>query len=191
MLKKKIPVIVVILSVLLGACQANQSTVHSETPAAYPAPGDMSDVQEPAYPSPQDMPIAQETIYPYPVTGDEPASSPLEPTFAPQAGDENLATGTVYPDLKASEILLLESYPVQVNLVLRGDLPTPCNQLRVKVAEPDAENRIQVEAYSVLDPNSICTQVLEPFEAQVALGSFTSGKYTVYVNGKFLGEFTI
>ena len=78
---------------------------------------------------------------------------------------------------------------MQINLVLRGELPTPCNQLRIKVTPPDAQNLIQVNVYSVVDPDQICTQVLEPFEAVVSLGSFTSGKYSVYVNGEYLGEF--
>jgi hypothetical protein len=59
------------------------------------------------------------------------------------------------------------------------------------VSKPDAQNRIQVEAYSVIDPNRLCTQVISPFETQITLGSFTSGKYSVYINGEYLGEFTV
>lgn len=193
MLKRRLSVFIVILSLLLGACQGNQPPASPETPGAYPYPveGGTTAGQETAYPAPVEMPVYPETPYPPPETGGGGAVMPVEPVYGTQPGDENLEVGSVFLNLEESDILLLESYPVQVKLVLRGDLPTPCNQLRVKVSEPDAQNRIQVEVYSVVDPNAICIQVIQPFEAQIALGSFTSGKFSVYVNGEYLGEFTI
>jgi hypothetical protein len=179
MLKTKNSLFFVILSVLLVACQANQVNVQKETPAAYP------------YPSPGDVPVVQETAYPYPATGGDQAGSDLAPAYAPKPEDANLETGMVFLNLEDSGLLLQESFPVQVTLLLSGDLPTPCHQLRVKVSPPDSENRIQVDAYTVVDPDMICTQVIKPFETQVALGSFESGKYTVFINGEYLGEFTI
>ena len=83
----------------------------------------------------------------------------------------------------------MESYPVQIMLALKGSLPTPCNQLRVVDNPPDKQNRIQVEVYSVLDPEQMCAQVLEPFEANIGLGSFPRGHYSVWVNGEMVGEF--
>ena len=41
--------------------------------------------------------------------------------------------GPVYLD--ATEILYLESFPVQVRLVLRGALPTPCHEAVWKIEE--------------------------------------------------------
>jgi hypothetical protein len=110
-----------------------------------------------------------------------------ENPYAPQPGDHMLSRGNVY--LESTDLLILESYPVKVNLYLSGNLPTPCNQLRVVVPEADADNRIYIEAYSVIDPNAICIQVLEPFDTTISLGSFTSGHYEVYVNGELIGEF--
>jgi hypothetical protein len=54
---------------------------------------------------------------------------------------------------------------------------------------PDDQNQIQVEVYSVIDPEQMCIQVLEPLEANIGLGSFPSGHYTVFVNGEQVGEF--
>lgn len=116
-----------------------------------------------------------------------PETPPLIHPYAPQSGDSLLMRGEVYLD--QVDILILESYPVQITLQLTGNLPTPCHKLRVSVADPDAENRIHIQAYSVADPNAICIQILEPFDASIPLGSFPGGHYTVWVNGEKVGEF--
>ncbi len=124
-----------------------------------------------------------------PVTSDDqPAgvapASPLDPI----PGEENMKRGLATID--TSELLQLESYPLQVVLNLKGTLPTPCHHLRAKVSGPDGENRIQVEVYSLVDPNEICIQVIQEFESSIPLGSFPDGSYTVWLNGKQVGEFT-
>jgi hypothetical protein len=85
--------------------------------------------------------------------------------------------------------LIRESYPPQITLSLQGNLPTPCHNLRAKISEPDAENKINVEVYTVVDPNMMCTQVLKPFQETVELGTFPNGHYSVFVNGELVGEF--
>ena len=112
---------------------------------------------------------------------------PINSEYLPQRDDGDLTHGNVYID--RSELLIMESYPVQIALVLQGSLPTPCNQLRVIAKPPDKQNRIQVDVYSVVDPELICVQVLEPFEANSGLGSFPPGHYSVWVNGEMIGEF--
>ena len=54
---------------------------------------------------------------------------------------------------------------------------------------PDKQNQIYVEVYSVILPDQMCAQVLEPFEANVGLGSFSAGHYSIWVNGEMIGEF--
>jgi hypothetical protein len=191
MLTSKIFVTVLILAIFLTACQADPTAVQPESPGADPYPPAIyvPIIQEPAYPAPGDVPVEQDPVNPYPASGQGPMGSYTDPVYAPQTGDADLTVGNALPDLQASDLLVLESYPVQINLVLRGDLPTPCNQLRIKVTPPDDQNRIQVQVYSVVDPNQLCTQVLEPYEALVSLGSFAGGKYSIYVNGEYLGEF--
>ena len=115
------------------------------------------------------------------------APKPINSAHLPQREDGNLARGNVTID--RSELLVMESYPIQVTLVLGGSLPTPCHELRVIAKPPDEENRIQVEAYSVTDPAQLCAQALEAFEANIGLGSFQSGHYSVWVNGEKAGEF--
>lgn len=116
-----------------------------------------------------------------------PSTRPINSAYLPKADDGKLTRGNVFID--DSQLLVMESYPVQIALALRGSLPTPCNQLRVIANPPDEQNRIQVEVYSVIDPEQLCAQVLEPFEANIGLGSFPAGHYSVWVNGEMAGEF--
>lgn len=115
------------------------------------------------------------------------SGSPAENPFAPQPSDGQLSRGRVFIDV--AQILALESYPIQIRLNLKGNLPTPCHELRVDVRAPDSENKIQIEVYSLVDASKICIQMVKPFEANISLGSFPSGHYTVWVNGKQIGEF--
>jgi len=52
--------------------------------------------------------------------------------YPPQTGDAAFTRGEVF--LNAAHVLVMESYPLQFALVLNGDLPTPCHQLRAVIA---------------------------------------------------------
>ena len=109
--------------------------------------------------------------------------------WEPQPGDDKLQRGNVYLD--SQQILTLESFPPQFVLELKGNLPTPCHKLRVKVNPPDANRQIQVEVYSLADPAEICIQVLEAFQVSVPLKDLSSGTYQVSVNQQPVGELTV
>ena len=121
-----------------------------------------------------------------PQNGSIPMETPDMP-FAPKPNDTSLSRGDVF--INESGLLIRESYPPQITLSLSGDLPTPCHELRVDVKKPNSENKINVEVYSVVDPDQVCIQVLEPFQANIDLGTFPSGHYTVWVIGEMVGEF--
>ena len=112
--------------------------------------------------------------------------APANP-LAPKPGDENLTRGNVF--IQEYGLMIRESFPPQVSLAFSGDLPTPCHELRAVVGEPDADNKIIADVYSVVDPDMICTQVLKPFQANMDLGTFPTGHYTVWINGEMAGEF--
>ena len=137
-----------------------------------------------------DIPIATNP----PATATQPDDvSTIEPSTlqpsdsSPRPSDSNLVRGNVLLD--STDLLTMESFPLQFMLVLKGGLPTPCHELRVAVSPPDVQNKIVVDVYSVVDPNSICAQVVEPFEENFPLGSFPSGHYTLWVNGEQVAEF--
>ena len=149
--------------------------------ACTPAPmSNQSPVPEPNT-LPPDAPVTNP-----PQNGSTPMETPDMP-FAPKPDDTKLLRGNVF--INESELLIRESFPPQITLSLSGDLPTPCHELRVDVKDPDSKNKINVKVYSVVDPDQVCIQVLEPFQANIDLGTFPSGHYTVWVNGDMVGEF--
>lgn len=119
-----------------------------------------------------------------PITG---PSNPLPGDFGPSPSDSNLMREPVF--LESTDLLTLESYPLQFTLAIQGNLPSPCHKVRVAANAPDSDNKIVVEVYSVVDPNTVCTQVIEPFELNFPLGSYPPGKYTLWVNGEQAAEF--
>lgn len=121
------------------------------------------------------------------ITNPATSETPVMPPYAPQPGDFNFERSTVF--LGETVLILRESFPVQVALGLGGELPTPCHQLRAIVNPPDAENKILVEAYTVVNPQLNCIQVLKPFQEMIELGTFPNGHYTVWVNETLIGEF--
>lgn len=128
-----------------------------------------------------------DTVVTSPPEGPMPANQPSVNPLAPKPGDENLMRGEIF--LQEASLIIRESFPPQVSLTFRGDLPTPCHELRAVVNSPDGENKIIVEAYSVVDPDMLCAQVLQSFEESIDLGNFPSGHYTVWINGEMAGEF--
>jgi hypothetical protein len=120
-----------------------------------------------------------------PVSSDDPTAPPTRQPA--NLGDAGLSRENAY--IESTELLTMESYPLQFMLSIQGNLPTPCHQLRVEVNPPDTENRVVVDVYSVTNPDAICMQVLQPFDTNVSLGSFPPGAYTLWVNGEMVAKF--
>lgn len=182
MFKKIIPALMA--AVLLVACSASQPQ-NQETGGGepYPQPGETSGGQtggEVQYPEPGNP---DQAVSPGSTPGTNPYPSPLDPIPGEEAMDHLEIV------LDSSELLTLESFPPQFNLLLKGSLPTPCAHLRAKVSSPDDQNRIQIELYALDDPVSICAQVFSPFQSTISLGSFPDGEYSVWINGKQVGAF--
>jgi inhibitor of cysteine peptidase len=115
--------------------------------------------------------------------------APPEPPSNPGPIVPEGERGPVYID--EAELLLMESFPVQVRLQVKGTLPTPCHALKWEVTGPDLSGRIDVTAYSLTDPDQACIQVLEEFEAGIPLGSYEEGQYSVFLNGEQVGEISL
>lgn len=168
--------IILLIGVLMMAACAPQSTIEPlpvETSPAVESPA----VTSPAPGSPDDTVVSP---------GGSETEAPSPAPWQPSAQDKSLSQSEAF--VTSTDILVLESFPPQYMLTIKGNLPTPCHQLRVEVGEPDAQNQIQVQVYSVVDPNLMCIQVLEPFEENIPLGSLPTGQYTVLVNGERSGQ---
>ena len=118
---------------------------------------------------------------------DMPMTEPAQNPFTPKPEDKNLSRDIVY--IEEASLVIRESFPPQISLSLKGNLPTPCHQLRAEIRPPDPEKKIMADVYSVRDPDQVCVETLEPFEEFIDLGTFPTGHYTVWVNGELAGEF--
>ncbi len=118
---------------------------------------------------------------------DEPVDSTTAttPTTAPLEIPDD--AGPVF--VETTDILLMESFPVQVALHVTGNLPTPCHQAVWEVE--DDGTTIAVRLASVTDPDVFCAQVLEPFDISIPLGDFESGARVVTLNSEEIGDFEI
>lgn len=145
----------------------------------------------PAAPPMDDMieTLPADTAVTSPPEQNPPAAEPTQNPnpFAPAPGDANLSHGDVF--VQAADLLIRESFPPQISLTLKGELPTPCHSLRMEVGAPDVNKQIHVTVYSVVNPDLMCTQVIMPFEESLQLGTFPSGHYSVFVNEELVGEF--
>lgn len=171
----------------LAACSSLQPAEPQPVPT-----GDTPQPPASATPAPDDGVTSPEQ------EGEQPQMPPARVTevqgveevpYVPAAGDKGMTRGMAFID--SAELLQRETYPPQIVLNLKGSLPTPCHQLRVKVNPPDEQKRIQVQVYSVVQPDKICAQMLAPFEQSVELKDLPTGKFTVYVNGSRAGEVDI
>ena len=96
--------------------------------------------------------------------------------------------------VKSIEILLLESFPLQVNAVLRGDLPDAGCTTIASVNQVREGNTFKLTLVTTTDPLAVCAQVLTPFEEVVSLDvhGLPAGIYTVEAGGiQTTFEFTV
>ena len=81
------------------------------------------------------------------------------------------------------DILILESFPVQINVIASGNLPDPCTEISEVLQEKEG-NTFFITIKTYRSPG-FCIQVLAPFEEIIPLEVYglPAGTYTVDVNG--------
>ncbi len=109
-------------------------------------------------------------------------------TYAPQPTDSALTRGEVTIDMSSTRLDSTGTLPDIMAVNLNGEMPDPCQQLRIVPSPIDSENKVNLEVYSVFDPESACATVTQPFQVMYPLG-YTTGFFSVYVNGQFVGKF--
>ena len=123
---------------------------------------------------------------------DQPTPTPSE-TASP--GPTNLAIplvpGVLYID--GFDIVMLQSFPVEITLLVRGSLADGCTQVGdiTQIFDP-SQNVFYVVINAVRPRDAACTDALVPFERAVPLDvlGLPRGKYTIDVNGS-RGEFEL
>ncbi len=83
------------------------------------------------------------------------------------------------------EVFILESFPVQVNVKLSGNLADGCTTLS-DTTITYGENRFDIEVGTTRPADAVCTEALVPFEQTVALDvlGLKAGDYTVAAGGQ-------
>lgn len=83
------------------------------------------------------------------------------------------------------DVLLLESFPVQVSITVAGNKSVPCVELQPVAVSREGDLFTVVIAETSLGPAETCIAVLDPFEPSVALDvlGLSAGTYRVNVNG--------
>jgi hypothetical protein len=91
--------------------------------------------------------------------------------------------------IESTELLTMESYPLQFMLSIQGNLPTPCHQLARGSQSAGCGKQGGRGCVFGDKPRCHLHQVLQPFDTNVSLGSFPAGAYTLWVNGEMVAEF--
>lgn len=122
---------------------------------------------------------------------DRPVSSD-EPQPQPQRDEDE---GVVYQYGVAAvdeiDIRLVESFPVQVNVAARGNLPDGCTEIDEAQVRREG-NLFRVTLTTRRPADQMCTEALVPYEYVFPLDveGLRAGEYTVDVNG-VVGTFTL
>jgi len=119
------------------------------------------------------------------------ACSAALPTARPPAA-QDLPTHTPIPPKDTSgqahvdsiEMLILESFPVQIRALVRGSLSDGCTTID-QITQTRDGNAFQVTISTVRKATAVCTQALVPFEETIPLQvvGLKAGDYTVAING--------
>jgi inhibitor of cysteine peptidase len=90
-------------------------------------------------------------------------------------------------NVESVDVVLKESFPVQVDVIAKGNLPDGCTEIGDNTQQLVGSTfKINLEARKLKDGDIACTQALVPFEETIALENvvgISAGDYTVEING--------
>ncbi len=126
--------------------------------------------------------------------GEEPEATATSVADSPTAVPTDPATDIPVQqeaNVDSIEILILESFPVQVNVRARGDLPDGCTTID-SVDTVQQGTTFNITITTLRETGELCTEALVPFEETVSLDvlGLSAGTYAVNVNG-INGSFTL
>ncbi|MCB0175156.1 MAG: hypothetical protein KDJ97_31905, partial [Anaerolineae bacterium] len=99
----------------------------------------------------------------------------------PPADDDEI----IYAEAQvtSASVAILESFPVQVNVIVQGNFPDGCTTVD-QASQRQQDNTFFVNLITARPADAMCTQQIVPFEEIVALdvGGLKAGEYQVVVN---------
>ena len=109
------------------------------------------------------------------------------PTLAPTPAlpEEGLAV------VDSIELMIMESFPVQVSVRARGDLPDGCTTID-QIESTQNGSAFTITISTLRPADAVCTEAVVPFDETIPLDvvDLPAGTYTVAVNGRS-GTFTL
>jgi hypothetical protein len=110
--------------------------------------------------------------------GSQPTQAPVVETPA----DDGVLYGEA--TVETIEILILESFPVQVQVVARGYVSDGCTEID-EIQREREDQTFMVTITTIRPSGALCTEAIVPFEESIALdvNGLPAGTYTVDVNG--------
>ena len=98
-------------------------------------------------------------------------------------GCSNLVPVIDFATVEEIEIMILESFPVQVHLVVSGYLPDPCTKIH-QITQERENNHFSV-TITTYRSSGACIQIITPFKETITLEVYglSAGTYTVEANG--------
>ena len=111
-------------------------------------------------------------------------SSPVAaPTPMPVATNAEPVNGTAL--VESVEIEMVGGSPLQVNAIVRGNLPDAGCTSIASVEQVRADSTFLLQFVTTTDPLALCAQVLTPFEQVIPLdvSGLATGSYSVAANG--------
>jgi hypothetical protein len=114
------------------------------------------------------------------VPASPPTLTPTAPASPPTAGDVIIAEANV----ESVDVLIMESYPVQVRAVVRGNLPDGCTEISHSTQRVEGAT-IRIALFTKRPADLMCTQALVPYEESIPvdIAGLADGHYTVEING--------
>ena len=114
------------------------------------------------------------------------SESPTAPAEEPASGTGAIQNGVA--TVESVDVLILESFPVQVHVAVTGYLPDGCTTLD-QVSTEQNGNEFVVTITTQRPADAICTEAIVPYEEVVPLdvAGLPAGQYTVTVNGVSAG----
>ncbi|WP_406656992.1 hypothetical protein V7O62_00170 [Methanolobus sp. ZRKC2] len=100
----------------------------------------------------------------------------------------NSSNEYIYDDavVEEVEILILESFPVQIKAVATGYLPDGCTEIdEANTTIERKGNTFDINLRTIRPKDAMCTEAIEPFEQTIDLDVYglEKGVYTVNING--------
>ena len=80
------------------------------------------------------------------------------------------------------QVVVMESFPMQVALEVRGEFPSGCD-FPAQMQQRREGNTVVVEVYQEIPPDVLCPMILRPYNDTIRLeGGFEPGDYIFQVN---------